>query len=63
MLHMLLVRLIITITRLAKHQYLNGQLEDKSKFNLLRQFNLLVENNYCQQHKVKFYATELNKSS
>ncbi len=62
MLRMLLVRLIITITRLAKEQYLRDAAKDNIKFNLFREFNLLVENNYRQQHEVQFYAAALNKS-
>ena len=62
MLRMLLVRLIITITRLARSQYLPGGLVEEQKFDLLRQFNLLVENNYRLQHEVKFYAAALFKS-
>lgn len=62
MLRMLLVRLIITITRLAKQQYLSDEANDDSKFNLYREYNLMVENNYREQHEVQFYASALNKS-
>jgi AraC family transcriptional regulator, transcriptional activator of pobA len=64
MLRMLLVRLIITITRLAKYQFASTQSKDANdkKFYLFRQFNLMVENNYRIQHEVKFYALELSKS-
>lgn len=62
MLRMLLVRLIILITRLAKKIYLpNGQ--DKGMgFHLYRHFNLQVEIHYRREHKVKFYANLLHKS-
>jgi len=62
MLRMLLVRLIIQVTRLAKKQYLGHTDEAEEKFYLLRQFNLLVEIHFRTQHQVKFYAGQLNKS-
>ena len=62
MLRILLVRFIITITRLAKQQFVSSDDIENTKFNLFRLFNLMVENNYRVQHEVKFYASELNKS-
>jgi AraC family transcriptional regulator, transcriptional activator of pobA len=62
MLRMLLVRLIITITRMAREKYLPERKEAESKFNLLRQFNLLVEQHFRTEHEVQFYAGELFKS-
>lgn len=62
MLRMLLVRLIIQITRLAKKQYLGSEEVIEEKFNLVRQYNLLVEIHYCNAHQVQFYAGLLNKS-
>jgi AraC family transcriptional activator of pobA len=62
MLRTLLVRLIIKITRLGKKQYLNQALQEDNKVDLIRQFNMLVENHYRAQHQVQFYAQELNKS-
>lgn len=62
MLRMLLVRLIIKITRLAKKQYLGTEEIVEEKFNLIRQFNLLVEIHFRQEHQVQFYAGLLNKS-
>ncbi len=62
MLRMLLVRLIIQITRLAKKQYLGTEAAYSEKFNLIRQFNLLVEIHYRKEHQVQFYAGLLNKS-
>jgi AraC-like DNA-binding protein len=62
MLRMLLVRLIILITRLAKKQYIGTEDVVEEKFNLIRQFNLLVEIHFRQQHQVQFYAGLLNKS-
>jgi len=62
MLRMLLVRLIITITRLAKQQFTDETVDDDTKFSLYRNFNLLVENHYRKEHEVQFYAGKLNKS-
>jgi AraC-like DNA-binding protein len=62
MLRILLVRLIITLTRIAKQQYLPaGELDDQ-KFEMVRKFNLFVENHYKSRHDVKFYADLLHKS-
>lgn len=62
MLRMLLVRLIINITRLAKKQYLGVEEVVAEKFNVIRQFNLLVEVHFRKEHQVTFYANLLNKS-
>lgn len=62
MLQMLLKRLIIIITRLAKLQHAPGIAQSEDRFNIIRKFNLLVENNYRTQHSVAFYANALNKS-
>jgi AraC-like DNA-binding protein len=62
MLRNLLVQLIIKITRLAKKQYFGAEAISEEKFNLIRQYNLLVEIHFRQQHQVQFYAALLNKS-
>jgi AraC-like DNA-binding protein len=62
MLRMLLVRLIIIITRLAKAQHFAPEQIDANKFDLVRQYNLLVEQHYRNEHEVRFYAAQLNKS-
>lgn len=62
MLRLLLVRLIIRITRLAKKQYLGVEEVVAEKFNLIRHFHLQVEIHYRKQHKVQYYAGLLNKS-
>ncbi|PUZ29355.1 AraC family transcriptional regulator [Chitinophaga parva] len=62
MLQVMLKRLIIIITRLAKQQYLKEQALTEDKLDVLRKFNLMVENNYRKQHTVQFYADQLNKS-
>ncbi|SEJ38625.1 transcriptional regulator, AraC family [Dyadobacter koreensis] len=60
MLQRLLKRLIIIVTRLAKEQF-GDQLPD-NKFDLIRQYNMLVEKKFKEEHEVQFYASELNKS-
>lgn len=62
MLRMLLVRLIIQTTRLAKKQYLGTADIVEEKFNLLRQYNVLVEIHFRKERQVQFYAGLLNKS-
>jgi AraC-like DNA-binding protein len=62
MLRMLLVRLIIKITRIAKKQYLNNEIIEEDKFNIIRNFHMLVEQHYKQEHQVNFYANLLHKS-
>ncbi|AEV96658.1 AraC family transcriptional regulator [Niastella koreensis] len=62
MLRMLLKRLIIIVTRLAKQQFLPLQDLPEQKLDIIRQFNLLVENHYKKEHSVKFYANQVNRS-
>lgn len=62
MLRILLVRLIIILTRLAKAAYLDVRELEEGKFDIVRKFNLMVENYFKLEHEVKFYAGELNKS-
>lgn len=62
MLQMLLKRLVIITTRLAKEQYLSGKVYEEDKFDLIRQFNLLVDQNYNREHQVQYYASQLNRS-
>jgi AraC-like DNA-binding protein len=62
MLRMLLVRLIIKVTRLAKKQYLGTEEVVEDKFNLIRKFHLLVEIHFRKERQVNFYAGLLNKS-
>ena len=62
MLRMLLVRLIIIITRLAKSQYLRIEAGNTEKFELIRQFHLLVEIHFRKEHQIAFYANLLHKS-
>ncbi len=62
MLRMLLVRLIITITRLAREIIVPQALTDEPKFDIVRKYNLLVEMHFKEQHAVQFYAAKLFKS-
>ncbi len=61
MLRMLLKRYIIKATRLVKEQQHLEQ-EYSPKLELLRQFNILVESHFKNEHQVVFYAEQLNKS-
>jgi AraC family transcriptional regulator, transcriptional activator of pobA len=63
MLQMLLKRLIIILTRLAKKQYVRDPDLPDHKLDIIRQYNLLVEGHYKKQHQIQFYANELHKSS
>jgi AraC family transcriptional regulator, transcriptional activator of pobA len=62
MLLMLLKRLIIILTRLAKKQYVSDPRLTDDKLDIVRRYNLLVENHYHKQHYVQFYADQLHKS-
>jgi len=62
MLQMLLKRLVIITTRLAKEQYINEKIYEDDKFDLIRQFNVQVDKHYKTDHQVQFYADLLNKS-
>lgn len=62
MLQMLLKRLIIIVTRLAKQQFLVDKDLPDQKLDIIRQYNLLVEMHYKKEHRVKFYADQLNRS-
>jgi AraC family transcriptional activator of pobA len=62
MLVMLLKRLIIVVTRLARSEYIPPQKVQDEKFHLIRKFNLLVEAGYRTEHSVSYYAEQLNKS-
>ena len=61
MLLVLLKRLIIKLTRLVKSQSSAGALS-VSDLNAVRQFNLLVENNFKKLHQVQDYANLMFKS-
>jgi AraC-like DNA-binding protein len=59
---MLLKRLIIYVTRLAKSDYVPGKKLQDERFHIIRKFNLLVEANFKSEHSVNFYAQQLFKS-
>jgi AraC-like DNA-binding protein len=62
MLLMLLKRLIIVITRLARSKYIPDKKLQDERLDLFRKFNLLVEGNFRTEHSVNYYAQRLNKS-
>ena len=62
MLQVMLKRLIIIVTRLAKDQYVDTTELPGDKLDIIRHYNFLVEQNYRKQHQVKFYAEQLNRS-
>ncbi len=62
MLRVLLKRLIILLTRLAKRQYIADKSLVGNDLDLVRQFNVLVEQHFRKQHTVAAYAAMLNKS-
>lgn len=62
MLQVMLKRLIIIVTRLAKEQFINEEELPGDKLDIVRQYNFLVEQNFRKHHQVKFYAEQLNKA-
>lgn len=62
MLLVLLKRLIIYVTRLAKSGYVPVKKNQDARFHIIRKFNLLVEANFKSEHAVSFYAQQLCKS-
>ena len=62
MLLVLLKRLIIYVTGLARSEYIPKTKMQDEKFHTIRKFNLLVEANFKSQHAVSFYAEQLCKS-
>ena len=62
MMQVLLKRLIIIVTRLAKGQYINEKELPGDKLDIIRKYNFLVETHYKQEHQVSFYAEQLFKS-
>lgn len=61
MLRMLLKRLIIKSTRIAREQLFPDQVGDK-QMDLIRRFKVLVEQHYKEHHQVSEYAEMLYKS-
>ncbi|KJD31902.1 AraC family transcriptional regulator [Tamlana sedimentorum] len=63
MLRMLMARFIIKTTRLLKDKNIANVQQQNTKNELLRQFNVLVESHFREQHSVQFYADALFKSA
>ncbi|MEM7085641.1 MAG: helix-turn-helix domain-containing protein [Bacteroidota bacterium] len=61
MLHMLMARFIMKTTRLLKASDATLP-QQQGKLDLLRNFNLLVETHFKEEHSVRFYAEKLFKS-
>ncbi len=61
MLSILLKRLLITSTRLLAELQINPDASPK-QVELIRQYNILVEQNFKQKHQVADYADMLNKA-
>ena len=57
-----LLKQLVIITLMAKKKYLTDQPYEGERFELVRQFNLLVDKHYKQQHQIQFYAGLLKKS-
>ncbi|WP_118974926.1 helix-turn-helix domain-containing protein [Taibaiella koreensis] len=62
MLLVLLKRLIIYVTKLAKLGYMPVKKMQDDRFHIIRKFNLLVEAHFKSEHSVSFYAGQLCKS-
>ncbi len=62
MLLVLLKRLVIYTTRLAKIGYVPAKKLQDERFHIIRKFNLLVEANFRSERAVSFYAAQLYKS-
>ncbi|OQP55849.1 AraC family transcriptional regulator [Niastella yeongjuensis] len=62
MLRILLKRVIIKTTRIAKKQSESYQQFPDEKMDIVRKFALLLEENFTKEHNVSFYAAALNKS-
>jgi len=61
MLRMLLKRLLIKSSRLARESLVEPQIKD-SQLDVVRKFNVLVEKHFKEKHQVKEYADLLFKS-
>lgn len=62
MMRMLLKRLIILITRKGKKQHFEQTQIEDPEVDIVREYNLLVENNFKKIHQVQEYAGMLFKS-
>jgi len=62
MLRVILKRLIVKLTRKYKGQF-NAVLSSEKELDTIREFNVLVEQNFREYHQVQDYADLLHKSS
>ena len=62
MLRTLLKHLIIKTTRIAKQQSESYQQFPDEKMDIVREFSLMLEGHFKKEHRVSFYAAELNKA-
>jgi AraC family transcriptional activator of pobA len=62
MVAMLLKRLIIIVTQLARVKYVPDEKLQDQRLDIFRKFNLLVEMNFREEHSVNYYAGMMNKS-
>ncbi|MGI4821650.1 MAG: helix-turn-helix domain-containing protein [Janthinobacterium lividum] len=62
MLVVLLKRLIITITKLARSEYMPEEDHQDQRLSIFRKFNVLVESHFRREHSVAYYANLLHKS-
>jgi AraC family transcriptional activator of pobA len=58
----LLKRLIITVTQLARANYIPDEKLHDHRLDIFRKFNMLVEQHFCKSHNVAEYAGMLNKA-
>jgi AraC-like DNA-binding protein len=61
MLRILLKRFIIKCTRLARQQLIIGELPE-SRIDIIRQFNVLVEEHFKERKQISDYAALMNRS-
>jgi AraC-like DNA-binding protein len=62
MMRVLLKRLIIIVTRLARAQFIDEKQLPGNKLDIIRKYNFLVETHFKKEHQVSFYAEQLFKS-
>jgi AraC family transcriptional activator of pobA len=58
----LLKRLIVTVTQLARADYIPDEKLHDHRLDIFRKFNMLVEQHFCKCHNVAQYAGMLNKA-
>lgn len=63
MLVILLKRLIITITKMARMRFSPDEKNHDQRLDIFRKFNLLVEFHFREEHALDFYAKKLERSA